>query len=1137
MLREFLFPIIIALAGLLFASGCLELNQQEFIKNRLECIDLASQSHALVPKCNSQGDCFSVVEKRLFNFSLSRFDFDTRQELFHYKNHVARAWLYYNRAVKNVERIRSICEKNQSFEELPGLLNELNNNIATAFIEADNANSLSIKILLLERDSLEKMDLNEVKEEPLYDVFIEINNNLNQFYSTESFENSESYAAIMRHNTEKFNSLSEKKGFSRITLKELSVQDLFSDVSRRGKEALLEKEKKRGFFVPFLSDYFDFLNSFLWKTSKLNESIAAFRSFPSFEFMSVFSDLAGENNSAIERFSALLRKDSESKNALFEKISLMESDIDKRIDIVYKKASAFSFEEFSESSTLPLGTSETTLSLKELSFDSLKSASSELLLFVGLLQKELLKEKNSSEPAGKKLAMLKRIDSQLSQTEESVDFISSKLVNEWLLLCEEQISLMEKNLQSSSFAVGNDENSAELNALKQQLLFVIDGFWSEETAKGRLLKCFTAIEKSKELFAFLKDHKAYEEGKKLEEFRKKANAEFIERVFSECIEMLSALKKLSYSESKTLQLEKETNSLKAFFSNGKLKVLESMEEVKEIQHRVLQLNTIERGELKNAFTAFFSSNYSIEEIPESPPELGKPYISRIKVAIKNNFFHLREPIEFRIPWQSNESEIEVKFRTGNIESIKNTANNLVVKLSSVPLGTTSFEFYSKKEIPFSVQEKLLSASSQEALIEKIIHLNTKLPKIKAVIGIEDFSLEIGQIRIIASGQSIPFALEGKNVSFFVENHEEEIKIYYSLKQPISISIKPVTTEKSDLNQLLWHYSVLIKNELCFKIPIAEIILPLNMPTNIEELTLKKANGKKLNVEISSGKALFSISGINPFEEIPLFLNAKYKSSTPKEFSKTKNSMENDKNPYLERFTESKERAESMLEELNTASNTATLLPSEMRKELTEKKKSVERLYNAGLLRYESGDINQAIELMQQAMHYIDSNMQSFNKKAFGLMDSLSESIEKNYFQALDLNASDKLIEFKREKMLSLKEEASRIISRGNISKAVEKISEFIECSTDLNAILHEAIIKAKAKTKPKTENKYATGIITKNHMPKDAQTGIFGLSTENSLVPLLVIALMAIALLIKQKRFFNRKKAIRMKKVIRVRSV
>ncbi len=112
----------------LLSFGCTQMSRTE--KNL--CYSLATKSYAYVPVCETEQSCFTKVSE-LFKTSLAA---EEENQLYSIKNHVARSWFFYNKAVTESKTVAALCQKGDA-SELSGAINQTQLYINGAFNELD----------------------------------------------------------------------------------------------------------------------------------------------------------------------------------------------------------------------------------------------------------------------------------------------------------------------------------------------------------------------------------------------------------------------------------------------------------------------------------------------------------------------------------------------------------------------------------------------------------------------------------------------------------------------------------------------------------------------------------------------------------------------------------------------------------------------------------------------------------------------------------------------------------------------------------------------------------------------------------------------------------------------------------------
>ncbi|MCX6802760.1 MAG: hypothetical protein NT067_06640 [Candidatus Diapherotrites archaeon] len=498
---------LIALAAaallLLFSSGCV--SEKEFTAQRLECVELASQAYAVVPHCDSQEECFEALDKNMFGFPEESLDYSVRQELFEFKNRVARSWLYYNRALDRVNEIRSACMDGKKLEELPRLSNELNNFLLMAFEEADKADMKSVSILALESSMLERDEVQKMREEQLFDVFIKIGNNLGLRSSPESAGQSGGYYARLLLKIGEFNRLAEAKGLEPIALQQYGAEDFsFSFAGILGKEFVQEYGKKY-FFVPFLGSAFASFVSFLSGSSNLGQSLELLRNSPSFEFLGIYSGLLGEKDSVLAEFSYLLKEDCISRRFVELESEGLEKKIGADIAAAREKIERIPFDEFSfidenfYFSLYSLLMEEAPFSYREFDFESVREGWQESGKTLESIEYDFHSVVSGwclqSISLGERATRLKSASFALEELNESLDYIEGGLLDGIVEKCSERIPLLESEAEKT-LKSGNGQALLYAGAILGER---IEGFKKAGTVQEKIHYCYESLKGLEEL--------------------------------------------------------------------------------------------------------------------------------------------------------------------------------------------------------------------------------------------------------------------------------------------------------------------------------------------------------------------------------------------------------------------------------------------------------------------------------------------------------------------------------------------------------------------------------------------------------------------------------------------------------------
>ena len=493
--KKILIILALLLAFLILTSGCLQ--QKLAPEQREQCLQLASHSKTSIPKCETQEQCFQQVNASLFNFPDSHFSASTSQKLNLYKNYLARAWLFHNRAIANIKRIYQLCASDSDLAFLPRQINELNSNLNEEFRSAEFANTESFEILLLEAADLERQEIGKIKEEDLYTFYILLNNNLNELKNPEAIQDSatekfpESYVKFYFSRLNAFNRLADTYGFSKITVKETNVWDFISYYDAPLLKGATKNEKGK-FYVPLITDAISGIINYITMRSKIDPSLNALLKFPTFEVLNFFNDFSGTENSVAREFAELMRKDHGARDSLSQRGASLKQDIQKLLassnsriaDIDSEAYSSFDVNFLSGLYALLGQKSEIATQTQSISDIALfKEASAGKLYdfsqkFNSLSEMEALGKISSGEI----ISGLKGILSALRHLNSGLDYFSSEVLEGLEVLCDSRINAIREGLNS-------DIENRKVSDLRARLAYNIAGYLDSNSQRQKLLAC------------------------------------------------------------------------------------------------------------------------------------------------------------------------------------------------------------------------------------------------------------------------------------------------------------------------------------------------------------------------------------------------------------------------------------------------------------------------------------------------------------------------------------------------------------------------------------------------------------------------------------------------------------------------
>ncbi len=918
----------IGLAALLFflllSSGCIQLSAEE----RHYCLDLTERSYAFVPECDSQGECFSLLESSLFDFDVSVFSPGVQTELQNYKNNVALSWLYFNNAKANIDEIHSICTSSSSLDSLPQKVNDLMHNLGMAFQSSDSANLSSFLILNLERQDLQQQDVNLIKEEPLFLDFALLSSNLVEM-PVESCSN-ETYRSTFRclyiGEVQHFEELLKQSGFSYNLVSETTIGAAPNDLPQLD-QAMFQ-------FLDFLNECLKTVNSF-----------QRLQSMPAFQFLQSYNQFMGQNNSVLQRFAVLMKNNAlhraalqQESNGLQQQIAEKLQDAEQSLDALLSKEYASFDENFLNELYAVLG-QDSAMAAQQYSIQDLsqleQKGRAELLQlqnrFSELVHLDFIKQLT----IGKKAFELKELNNEAALLQENLDYLSSEALNGLLVLCNERIAAIDTQLESAALPAENADHFLQAADLKARTQYKIKQFNSAGSEAEKLLICRDAVTEFNRFSLALSDFRQlvslqeesvancfsslseifknagtaidlsdfslrykqlqaiaqpYDDSAAVErrcsallqevEFflGQNSSVRSIEEDFATASALMQTMRAINARDSSAVSRqalagsESQFKYFSTFFSEGKLILSSALPVLDELQQQLQEFVLQLQESVKEAIVSFAEKNAAISI--EQAGENGSSVI--IAAAFSNPFRQIDEQLELQVP--SQKSVGSLVYATPNVQSIKGEDGALLVELNSFPVGQTMLRFSTSEIVSISESTRLLSASSDAAIFQKTISIKCEQPlqllQVRTSL-IDSNEFSYSNIAVSADGKKSDFVLNGSAVSFMLPNCNagHSATVLFTVQQPIEFNFALLETAE-DANSQIFSYEITVKNRL----PLTELhdidfVLPLQADAkSIKSIELLNAEGKavKFNM-LPSKKIAFSVQNLLPLQGITLFL--------------------------------------------------------------------------------------------------------------------------------------------------------------------------------------------------------------------------------------------------------------------------
>ena len=881
-MRSKLIPAI-AMLALLSLSGCI--SSELSVQQRQKCIELSSRAYAHIPRCESQQECFAKVENEFFGFNETAFPSNSREEIYSFKNNLAASWLYFNKANKSVLGIKQACSSLQNTGSIPVHINELNHSLRLAFKHSDSAFENAFSFVLFEKQDLEREGVELITEEPLFDSFVAINNNLNDLESGKS--GSQTFAGHYLDNANSLQQLVDRTGFSSKIVQEKNLLDLLEG---KGK-FVSEGAKARSLKIPFLSDAIDSFTTYLNQLLKLRQAALVLPEFPSFEFFQVYNNLCGTENSSTERFASLVKANAQNRVALIQRNSELErqlqenfSEIESGIAELSTKSFASSDQDLFQSIYSLLG-KDSSIEAQRFGIQNISEFNEKANAELSTLNSEFFKLQRASFlnelSLGEKASQLKKLVSKSDLLGENIRYLSTEFVDGTVVICRERISQISSSVSDLDFPESTASTASDLRArikFKIGLFNKAEGLDSLALCRDVLLEfdslqlalsdfySFTSSESASfdecmakvqaillpvsefDLSDFSRRFEAIKSIKPSEENISTLNhfcttleadldnffhsAPLLQNVFQEYISSgeslqdITALKNSfpgSVEEKELTALSEKLSNLDQYFTENGLVLETALPSLPEIE---LQLDSLKLEIDRLLFSSIDNSlaeSFSAKIVQGSIPVLGERSNAIARIVIENPAgFDLQGERTLVFPLGFELGDlIEAP---GHVTSARALENEVFITVSHLPPGLTVLDFASAVETSYTEHTELLSVDRFQAVFKKTISINSDvaISKLKAEILLLDSSLETKDVRVFFKERSLGFLKQGNVVSLDLENVDNGEELLFYFSVQSPISIETELIESSKVTETNTIYR--------FKLSVAN-----NLPISLEKL--------------------------------------------------------------------------------------------------------------------------------------------------------------------------------------------------------------------------------------------------------------------------------------------------------------
>lgn len=1059
MLRELVGKLALAsIVLLLFLSACIEYEQVEFYKQK--CLSLATYDVAQIPSCNTNEKCFELVESKLFNFPSQSLPFESKRLLYHYKNHLAKSWLYYRKTIEDAKELRELCLQ-ERFRELPKKANELRYHVEKAFEEADNALQTSFKFIIFEKMDLENQDINLMKEEPLYRVYIKLSDNVRQIRSNKLLELN-SYASHARRLAEK---ISRRKAFRNADLKIIEEKSLFEMMLDVAANFELEGIGKSS-YLPVFANLVSYYASILSSIKTAERALSYIEETPPSEFLSLLSDIAASQDSLASEFASLVKEDSLKRMFLKEELSKLQNSLEGKLNKLREQASFFENEGFRYAdsnfitSLHALLNEPLLISNEPLAFDSLADAhlraESMLASLSAKLDEIRSKESKHALTLGKKVHALKNLN---LEADELLRSLASLRESFYYLLDK-----CNKRLSNANIKAYDASTTFELEMLREKfkqaneslkLAYCASFVKVELEAKERLARkegnkakllesnCYKRLSM---LINFVKDPELAEQYSMLsssseplkscplllsfveEHLRGEYGIEELEERYVEIKKLWSFLKEQGYVE------DKEIANLGGFFFANKILLEKAMPYINSLRYKINTLYSKTKEKVKEFVVSYVKEHYSLVAAPTELAVLShkKPKTvleSRFVLSFTNPFLDIDNSIVLTFP--EGLSRCKLISASANVEALECEAKTLRLFLKSLPKGKTLASFSSPQNIELKREKVNVTMSSNIARISEAykIKSNATIPKLKL-----EFP-NIGHRAILFyRGLAIELKTDNNAIVAFLTDVEPNstFEVSYTIYAPVRISLK-ILSEERDSNTAKILYLCSIENKIPFSARNVMLFLPLET-SNIIEANAYDALGKTIKLKKSKSHLVAILPSLDKLEKKEIYLQLiieDYNSFRQALIAKTKY--------ILKGLLDSKEFAPKAKELLLKARHASNAKLSE-----------VQKLYEqALLLKNEEKEHASITERYLFAKQSLEGKLNELNNKLekakeLGLIKYFTY-LEQNITHAKkELAEAEKLFSEDRKKALQILEKAYNKLLYIQAKDVAEKLAELAD---------------------------------------------------------------------------------------------
>ena len=891
MRKQFIISLLLFLLVLSF--GCYEMTRAQ--KNA--CYSLTSRSYDYIPSCATEESCFSKVNS-MFKTNLG---YEQESNLYELKNHFARSWFFYNKAIKELKATSRLCQQGNA-GALPGAINQTRHYLDTSFTELDLGIKKSFDIVSAEEQYLSKEKIDLLKEEKLFYSLTELRQVLTELENGAT--NSDTYVSFYLNKVNAFNNSNARKVMPNLIEKESFWMQSFDVVEGTILEKLgLGKESDFPFIAKGLNKTINYFEVKLYS----DESLSALQMLPASEFMKLYSDIGGINNSALKRFADLVNNTSITFEALLKKQDAFWEEVEEK----YASCKLL-FEQVKDNETIDFIESKLstgTISSNENLLDLFNQKTS---IFLDLKQR---KGKNALT-IGEEMSQIKILRNAFIEIETRLLFLQQERNGKLAELCKKKaIDLKEMKLELKNepltnihsemlfFATKTIQTPDEFNycrAMIEKRDDLEQGINNFEELKAKQVditkSCFDTLDKIfdnyslqelENLFKQLKQEKVTSENlfyfsAACEKIKQQALTEInedntinkIEEQINELFVLKAGLEELlMYTDNPGIEQELEKVNAKLIawntYLNGTELIIENILPVKEELLLMLQTQT----EKMNAVLItnqieYIKSTISINILNTSIIKTNEDFNSVAQVIITNPFQHIIKRVRIVLEFDG-----ELLRKDPVIESVF-PENGVVLVLTTVPAGKTIAEFILVDKIESVEMEKIIFATNKESLVQRNISFANNITLTKVLVETLHPN-NYNKIIVMVNGDEINYYLENNKVYFVVENANEttKISVFFYLTNLITTSLHETSRRQTSEYTQIITYEFIAKNNSDESV-VGSLFLPFVYDAEQTNIEISDSLGTKKQKSIIENKVVLKNQAFLEKEERKYFIQLK-----------------------------------------------------------------------------------------------------------------------------------------------------------------------------------------------------------------------------------------------------------------------